>query len=306
MMTLVLALLLDDALPSWREGEAKRAILDFVRRAAAEVAPSDRVAVVDNDGTLWSEQPAYVQHAFIVDRVKALCESRPELSDRTPFKQVLEGRAFPESNLPLILASIHAGLSVDEFRDLVQDWISTSRHPRFDRLYTDLAYQPMLELLAHLKANGFLVYIVSGGGSDFLRVFAERVYGIPPERVVGSVGALKYEKGTIWKRPGIEFLDDGPGKPVGIHRQVGRRPILAIGNSDGDQAMLEWTTSGPGPRLGVLIRHTDAEREWAYDRASKVGRLDRALDAAPAAGWTVVDMKRDWNVIYPFQQEERP
>jgi phosphoglycolate phosphatase-like HAD superfamily hydrolase len=303
MLSLALLALAQETLPSWREGPAREAVLDFVRRAAAEVPPAERVAVVDNDGTLWSEQPVYVQFAFVLDRVKALAARHPEWKDRDPFKRVLEGKPPAEKDLAPLLAATHAGMSTDDFRDAVEAWLSTARHPRFRRPYTDLVYQPMLELLRLLKAKGFTVYIVSGGGVDFMRVFAERVYGIPPERVVGSAGKTVYEDGVLRKRPGIDFVDDGPGKPVGIHRHVGRRPILAVGNSDGDLGMLQWTTSGAGPRLGVLVRHTDAEREWAYDRASAVGRLDRALDAAPDAGWIVVDMKRDWRVIYPFQEE---
>ena len=302
----------EEDLPSWKEGPARSALLDFVRRVTAEhgpdyVPPAERIAVFDNDGTLWSEQPMYFQFAFVVDRIHALAPRHPEWKERQPFRAILEGdlaSAFAggEKAVAELIAATHAGMSTDEFQAVVEEWLSTSRHPRFGRPYTDLVYQPMLEVLAWLRANGFKTFIVSGGGVDFLRVFAERVYGIPPEHIVGSTGKAIFENGILRKLPEIEFVDDGPGKPVGIHRCVGRRPILAFGNSDGDLEMLRWTTSGKGPRLGLLVRHTDAEREWAYDRRSPVGKLDRALDAAATSGWTVVDMKREWKVIYPFQK----
>lgn len=305
-----------DPLPSWNDGPSKKAVLDFVARVTAKdgkdfVPPAERVAVFDNDGTLWSEQPFYFQLAFALDRVKALAAKHPEWKDREPFKSVLAGDpkaalAGGEKAVAELLAATHAGLTTDEFDAAVRDWLKAARHPRFDRPYTDLVYQPMLEVLAHLRANGFKTYIVSGGGADFLRAFAERVYGVPPNQVVGSSGKTKFElrDGTpvLVKLPEVDFIDDGPGKPVGIHKFVGRRPVMCFGNSDGDLQMLQYTTAGPGPRFGLIVRHTDADREWAYDRTSHVGKLDKALDAAPKAGWTVVDMKAEWKVIYPFRK----
>jgi phosphoglycolate phosphatase-like HAD superfamily hydrolase len=267
--------------------------------------------VFDNDGTLWSEQPIYFQFAFALDRVKALAPEHPEWKDKEPFKAILGGDrkaalAGGEKALLEVVAATHAGLTTDEFDALVRDWVATAKHPRFNRPYTDLVFQPMLELLAYLRANAFKTYIVSGGGIEFMRVFAEKVYGVPPEQVVGSSGKLKYEardgKPVLLKLPAIDFIDDGPGKPAGIQKHIGRRPLMAFGNSDGDLQMLQWTTAGSDPRFGLIVHHTDADREWAYDRASHIGKLDKALDAAPKAGWIVVDMKKDWNVIYPFQK----
>jgi phosphoglycolate phosphatase-like HAD superfamily hydrolase len=305
-----------DPLPSWTDGPSKKAILDFVTKVTKEGSPDfvpalDRVAVFDNDGTLWSEHPVYFQVAFALDRVKALAPKHPEWKEKQPFKAILEGDvktalAGGEKAVVEIIAATHAGMTTDEFDQLVRDWVKTARHPKFDRPYTDLVYQPMLEVLAHLRANGFKTYIVSGGGIEFMRVFAEKVYGVPPEQVVGSSGKLKYEvrdgKPVLVKLPEIAFVDDGPGKPAGIQEHIGRRPVMAFGNSDGDFHMLQWTTAGKGARFGLIVHHTDAEREWAYDRTSHIGKLDKALDAAPKAGWTVVDMKTDWKVIYPFQK----
>jgi phosphoglycolate phosphatase-like HAD superfamily hydrolase len=303
-----------DALPSWNDGPAKAAIVDFVARVTKEggadfVPVPERIATFDNDGTLWSEQPIYFQFAFAIDRVKALAPEHPEWKDAQPYKAVIDGdmkalMASGEKGLLLIMMASHAGMTTDEFAKTVGNWFATARHPRFKRPYTELVYQPMLELLAYLRENGFKTFIVSGGGVEFMRVFTERVYGIPPEQVVGSSGVTKFEMGAdgkpvLMKEAKIEFIDDGPGKPVGINRFIGRRPILAFGNSDGDQQMLEWTAAGDGPRFMGLVHHTDADREWAYDRNSPIGKLDKALDEATAKGWTVVSMKDAWKTIYP-------
>lgn len=304
-----------DPLPSWN-GDPREALLGFVRKVTTAGGPDfvpvpDRIAVFDNDGTLWSEQPAYFQAAFAFDRIKALAPQHPEWKDREPFKSVLAGdmkglAATGEKGLLEIVAATHGGLTTEAFTQAVVDWIRTARHPRFDRPYTDLVFQPMLELLALLRANEFKTYIVSGGGIEFMRPWAERIYGIPPEQVVGSSGVTKFElrdgKSVLIKEPKVEFIDDGPGKPVGINRFIGRRPIFAFGNSDGDQQMLEYVADGAGLRFAGLVHHTDAGREWAYDRQSSVGRLDKALDEARRRGWLVVDMKADWKVVYPFER----
>lgn len=310
------ALAQGDALPSWNDGPVKQSLLDFVARTTTTgssdwVPIPERIACFDNDGTLWTEQPIYFQVAFALDRVKALAPRHPEWKTQEPFKSVLEGDhaalvAMGEKALLEIIAGTHAGLTTEEFRKAVLDWIATARHPRFNRLYVDLVYQPMLELMALLRANQFKTYIVSGGGIDFMRPWTERVYGIPPEQVVGSSGVTKYElpadgKPVLIKEGKIEFIDDGPGKPVGINQFIGRRPVFAFGNSDGDQQMLEWTAAGSGARYMGLVHHTDAVREYAYDRNSTVGRLDKAWDEAVRRKWTVVDMKNDWKVIYPFE-----
>ncbi|MGE3875964.1 MAG: HAD family hydrolase [Parvibaculaceae bacterium] len=300
-------------LSSWNDGPARQAILDFVKRVTGEngtdfVPPAARIAVFDNDGTLWAEQPIYFQLAFAVDRVKALAPQHPEWKDKEPFAALLKGdlkalAATGEKGLVDILTVTHAGMTTEEFGKIVTDWLAEAQHPRFHRGYDELAYQPMLELLAYLRANGFKTFIVSGGGVEFMRAFAERTYGIPPEQVVGSSGVVKFEMGAdgvprLVKEARVEFIDDGPGKPVGINRFIGRRPILAFGNSDGDQQMLQWTAAGQGARFMGLIHHTDADREWAYDRQSHIGKLDKALDEATAKGWTVVDMKNDWNQVF--------
>jgi len=304
-----------DSLPSWSDGNVKQAIVKFVqavtdRGSAQFVPPETRIATFDNDGTLWSEQPLYFQGFFAFDRVKALAPKHPEWKTKQPFKGILENdmkavAATGEKGLVEVIGATHAGMTTDEFAQTVNDWLARAKHPRFQRPYTDLVYQPMLELLAYLRANGFKTFIVSGGGVDFMRVFTEQVYGIPPEQVVGSVGETKFEmrngKPVLMKLPKLIHIDDKAGKPVGIHRFIGRRPVLAFGNSDGDQQMLEWTAAGDGARFMGLVRHTDAQREWAYDRQSSIGRLDKALDEATARGWTVVDMKRDWKKIYPFE-----
>jgi phosphoglycolate phosphatase-like HAD superfamily hydrolase len=305
------------ALSSWSDGAAKSRIVSFVeavtdRSSKDYVPPADRIAVFDNDGTLWSEQPAYFQLFFAIDRVKALAPKHPEWKTRQPFKAALEGdlKALAASGekglLELVMAS-HAGMTTEEFEAIVEDWIAKATHPRFGRPYTELVYQPMLEVLAYLRANGFKTYIVSGGGIEFMRPWVERVYGVPPEQVVGSSIKVKFERrdgrAVLVRLPEIDFIDDKAGKPVGIHKFIGRRPIAAFGNSDGDLQMLQWTAAGSGARLMVLIHHTDADREWAYDRKSHVGRLDKALDEAKSRNWTVVDMKRDWELVYPFEKK---
>jgi len=303
-------------LPSWNDTAPKQAILDFVGRVTKDgspdyVPPAERIAVFDNDGTLWAEQPVYFQLAFAIDRIAALAPDHPEWEQTQPFKGILEGdtkavAASGEHGLLEIMAATHAGITTEKFGAIVDGWLAGAQHPRFKRPYTEMVYLPMLELLAYLRANGFKTFIVSGGGVEFMRRFAERVYGIPPEQVIGSSGAVKFEMGadgkpSLVKEPKIEFVDDGPGKPVGINRFIGRRPVLAFGNSDGDQQMLEWTAAGDGAHFMGLVHHTDADREWSYDRASPVGKLDKALDEATAKGWTVVDMKADWNTVFPAQ-----
>ncbi|PSJ60473.1 haloacid dehalogenase [Mesorhizobium ephedrae] len=308
------ALAQSDPLSSWNDGAVKASITGFVARVTEDggpdfVAPERRIAVFDNDGTLWSEQPIYFQFQFALDRIKAVAPEHPEWKDTEPYKSALAGdvqglMAAGEKGLVEILEVTHAGMTTDEFSKTVADWLETARHPRFDRPYDQLVYQPQLELLAYLRANGFKTFIVSGGGVEFMRVFAERAYGIPPEQVVGSSGVVKFEMGAdgkpvLIKEPKVEFVDDGPGKPVGINRFIGRRPIFAFGNSDGDQQMLEWTAAGDGARFMGIVHHTDAAREWAYDRQSHIGKLDKALDEGMARGWTIVDMKADWKVVYP-------
>jgi phosphoglycolate phosphatase-like HAD superfamily hydrolase len=308
------AMATDDPLPSWNDGSAKKAVLDFVARVTTEggpdfVAPAERIATFDNDGTLWAEQPIYFQFQFALDRVKALAPQHPEWKDKQPFKALLEGdtKAFAaggEEALLELVAVSHTGMTTEEFDGIVKNWLATAEHQRFKRPYNELVYQPMLELLAYLRANRFKTFIVSGGGVEFMRAWAEKVYGIPPEQVVGSTGKQKFElrdgKPVIVKLPAVDFIDDKEGKPIGIQKFIGRRPILAFGNSDGDLQMLQWTAGGPGARFVGLVHHTDAEREWAYDRTSHIGKLDKALDEANAKGWTVVDMKQDWKQVFPF------
>ena len=305
-----------DPLPSWNEGAVKQSIIDFVKRVTTEggadfVPKAQRIATFDNDGTLWAEQPVYFQVAFAIDRVKALAPAHPEWKETQPFKAILDGdakalAASGEKGLLEIIAATHAGMTTDAFTKSVGDWLSEARHPRFKRPYTDLVYKPMLELIAFLRDKDFKTFIVSGGGIEFMRPWTEKVYGIPPEQVVGSSGVVKFEMGAdgkpvLVKEAKIEFIDDGPGKPVGINRFIGRRPIFAFGNSDGDQQMLEWTAAGDGARFMGLVHHTDGEREWAYDRESRIGKLDKALDEARAKGWTVADMKRDWKRVFAFE-----
>jgi phosphoserine phosphatase len=304
-----------DPLPSWNQGSTKKAIIEFVMAVTREGSPdfvpvSERIATFDNDGTLWSEQPAYFQLAFAADRLRKQADKHPEWQENAIFKAAIEGNFEPalagtiRDRLEIVAAS-HAGMTSEEFAVMVEDWLKTARHPQFHRPYTDLVYQPMLELLTYLRANGFKTYIVSGGGVEFMRGWADRVYGIPPEQVVGSTIKVRYEERDgepiLMRLAEVEFIDDKAGKPEGIYRSIGKRPIAAFGNSDGDYEMLRWTTSGKGRRLGLIVHHTDAAREWAYDRASRVGRLDRALDEAPRRGWVVVNMKEEWKVIFPFE-----
>jgi len=302
-----------DPLPSWNQGPAKNAIVDFVERTNRQgtpefVPPAERIAVFDNDGTLWGEQPLYVQLAFALDRVKILASRHPEWTRTQPFKAVIEGDldaviAGGAGGLMQIVAATHAGTTTEEFEQIVRDWIASAVHPVTKRRYDQMIYQPMRDVLAYLRANEYKTFIVSGGGVEFMRPWVERVYGIPPEQVVGSRAKVKYEVRSgvpvLLRLPEIDLNDDKAGKPVGIHQAIGRRPTIAFGNSDGDFEMLEWTTSAKGPRLGVIVHHTDAEREWAYDRDSHIGQLVRGLDEAPKRGWVIVDMKRDWRVIYP-------
>ena len=309
------AALAADSLPSWNDTGSKKSIVTFVEQVTREGSPNfvpvaERIATFDNDGTLWIEKPMYVQLAFALDRVKAMAPEHPEWKDQEPFKSALEGdlnavlAGGEHALLKLVMVS-HAGMTTKAFPKVVQTWLATAKHPRFNRHYTDLVYQPMLELLTYLRANEFKTYIVSGGGIEFMRPWTEKVYGIPPEQVIGSSIKTKFElrngKPALVRLPEINFIDDKEGKPVGINQHIGRRPILAFGNSDGDLQMFQWTAAGQGPRFIGIVHHTDAEREWAYDCKSHVGRLDKALDEAKAKGWTLVDMKKDWKVIYSFQ-----
>ena len=305
-----------DALPSWNDGKAKQSITAFVERVTTKggkdfVPPPERIATFDNDGTLWAEQPMYFQLIFALDRVKALAPQHPEWKDKEPFASLLKGDlkgalAGGEPAIFQIVMATHAGMTTEEFDKAVRDWIATAKHPKTGRLYSEMVYRPMVELLRYLRANGFKTFIVSGGGIDFMRVFSEQVYGIPPEQVIGSSGKLKFDlrdgKPVLVKLAELNFLDDKEGKPAGIQQHIGRRPIAAFGNSDGDLQMLQWTAAGSGARLMGIVRHTDAAREWAYDRQSSIGRLDKALDEAQAKGWTVVDMKKDWKRIFPFEK----
>ena len=300
-------------LTSWSQGSARGAIVDFVERTTRQGTPdfvpqAERIAIFDNDGTLWAEQPMYFQLAFALDRIRALAPEHPEWKTTQPFKGVLEGDLKAvlgggEHSVLQIVAASHSGNTSEEFEAIVKKWIGSARHPVTKRPYVEMVYQPMLEVLTYLRANGYKTFIVSGGGVEFMRPWVERVYGVPPEQVVGSRVKVKYEvreSGPVLVRlPEIDFIDDKSGKPVGIQQAIGRRPTIAFGNSDGDFEMLEWTTSAKGPRLGVIVHHTDAEREWAYDRDSHIGQLVRGLDEAPKRGWVIVDMKRDWRVIYP-------
>ncbi len=312
-----------DPLPSWQEGKTKQSIMDFVAAVTTPgspnfVPPADRIAVFDNDGTLWAEQPLYFQFIFAIDRIKALAPQHPEWKTQEPFASVLKGDvkgvlAGGEPAIVQLLTPAQSGMTTDEFEQTVRDWLATARHPTTKRLYTEMVYQPMLELLTYMRANGFKTFIVSGGGADFMRVFTERVYGIPPEQVVGSTGKVSFEwrdgKPVLMKLSAIQFVDDGPGKPVGIHQFIAQRPIAAFGNSDGDLEMLQWTFAGPGKSFCLYVHHDDAVREWAYDRNSSIGRLDKGLDQAAAHGWTVVSMKNDWKTIFaevPAKPEVTP
>ena len=305
-----------DPLPSWNEGKAKQSIFDIVQQVTAPgsrdfVPEPERVAVFDNDGTSWVEKPMTPQLAFAIDRIKALAPQHPEWKTTQPFKAILENdlKAFAasgEKGLIRVIMASHAGMTIDEFEQIVKDWLATAKHPRYKRPYTECVYQPMLELLVYLRAEGFKTWIVSGGGIEFMRPWTEHVYGIPPEQVVGSSIKTKYEvrhgEPVLMRLPEVNFIDDKAGKPVGINQHIGRRPIAAFGNSDGDFQMLEWTTTWSGARFGMIVHHDDSEREYAYDRKSSIGKLERGLDEAAKRGWVVVSMKRDWKVIFPFEQ----
>jgi hypothetical protein len=301
-----------DPLPSWNDTTPKKAIVAFVEKVTKEgspdfVPPNERIATFDNDGCLWAEQPMYFQMMFALDRVKALAPQHPEWKTKEPFASLLKGDvkgalAGGEPAIGAIVMTTHSGMTTDEFEKIVTDWIATAKHPKTDRLLTEMTYQPMHELLDYLRANGFKTFIVSGGGIEFMRPWTEKVYGVPPEQVVGSSGKTKFEmvdgKPILMKLPEINFIDDKVGKPVGIQQHIGRRPIAAFGNSDGDEQMLEWTMAGSGARFALLVHHDDAEREFAYDRKSHIGTLDKAWDEANAKGWTVVSMKDDWKTIF--------
>jgi len=305
-----------DPLASWNDGASKQAIVKFVERvtkagSAEFVAPAERIAVFDNDGTLWAEQPMYFQLVFTLDRVKALAPEHPEWKEQEPLASLLKGDvkgalAGGEPAIMKLAMATHAGMTTDEFDRIVREWIATARHPVTKQPYTAMVYQPMLELLAYLRANGFKTYIVSGGGTEFMRPWSEAVYGIPPEQVIGSSIKTKFEirdgKPVLIRLPELNFNDDKEGKPVSIQQHIGRRPIAAFGNSDGDLQMLQWTAAGSGARFCLYVHHTDAEREWAYDRESHIGRFDKGLDEAKARGWTVVDMKSEWKRIFAFEK----
>jgi phosphoglycolate phosphatase-like HAD superfamily hydrolase len=305
-----------DPLPSWNDTAPKKAIVAFVEKVTKEgssdfIPPNERIATIDNDGTLWAEQPIYFQVFFTVDRVKALLPQHPEWKHEEPFASLLKGdmkavAATGEKEIVKLMAATHAGMTTDEFSQIVTQWITTARHPKTGRPFNEMIYQPMVELLAYLRANGFKTFIVSGGGIEFMRPWVEKAYGIPPDQVVGSSAKLSFElrdgKPVIVKLPELDFVNDKAGKPVGIQKFIGRRPIATFGNSDGDQQMLEWTAAGSGARFALIVHHDDAEREWAYDRKSDVGKLDKALDEANAKGWTIVSMKDDWKRVFAFER----
>ena len=303
-------------LPSWNDGKSKQAIVDFIKKVTTQggadyVAPENRIAVFDNDGTLWTEQPFYFQLGFILDRVKTLAPQHPEWKEKEPFKSILAGdlkgiAKSGERGLVELVMETHAGLTTDDFRNIVIDWFATARHPKTGKPYNEMTFLPMRELLDYLRANGFKTFIVSGGGVEFMRPMTEKAYGIPPEQVVGSTITTQYaligDIPVLNRLPKVDFVDDGPGKPVGINKFIGRRPILAAGNSDGDYEMLRWVMAGQGPHFAMIIHHTDADREYAYDRKSDFGKLDKALDEAESRNWLLVDMKADWKKIYAFDQ----
>ena len=309
--------LAEPKLPSWKEGPAKAAIVDFVRGVTSQeskdfVKPEARVAVFDNDGTLWSEQPLYFQFVYMLDQLKAAAPKHPEWKDNEAFKALAAQDKAALARIGMkpvleLIATANSGMTVAAYDKTIRDWVATARHPRFKRPYTDLVYKPMQELLEYLRANRFKTYIVSGGSVEFMRPWAQEAYGIPPEQVIGTISEVKLEmqdgKPVLVRGPKIDFVDDGPGKPVGIYRAIGRRPIAAFGNSDGDLQMLQFTAAGEGRSLELLVHHDDAAREWAYDRESKVGKLDKALDEARARNWVVVSMKDDWKRIYAFDGE---
>jgi hypothetical protein len=304
-----------DPLPSWNEGGAKKAVVDFVTKVTTQgspdfVKPAERIATFDNDGTLWAEQPMYFQFLFVIDRIKAMAPQHPDWKDKQPFASILKGdvkaaMAGGDHAVGEMMAVTHSGMTTEEFQGVVKDWLDTSKHPRFKRPYNEIVYLPMLELMKYLRENGFKTFIVSGGGVEFMRAFAEQTYGVPPEQIIGSRGKLKFElrndKPVLLKLPDVDFVDDKEGKPVGIQQMIGRRPIAAFGNSDGDLQMLQWTSAGTGARFCLYVHHTDADREWAYDHPSSIGQLEKGLDEAKAKGWTVVSMKNDWKQIFAFE-----
>ena len=305
--------LAQDPLPAWNDGPSKKAIIRFVQETTRPnskqfIPPEERIAVFDNDGTLWSEQPAYVQLSFAIDRVKALAPKNPDWANKQPFKAVLEGdqktlAQAGEKGLMEIIGATHAGMSPEEFHQIVLDWLKTSKHPKTGRPYTEMVYQPMLEILNYLRKNGYKTFIVSGGGVEFMRPWTERVYGIPPEQVIGSSIKTKFvmkdNKATLQRLTDFNFINDKEGKPVAINQHIGRRPVIAFGNSDGDLQMLQWASASNKSSLGVIIHHTDAEREVAYDRKSHIGKLDQALNLSKKEGWVVVNMKTDWKTVFP-------
>jgi len=307
-----------DPLPSWNDTGAKKSIIEFVEKVTKHGSPdfvpvAERIATFDNDGTLWSEQPLYFQGFYALDRIKKLSAQHPEWETTEPYKSAIAGdvkglMATGEAGVIKVLVAAHSNTTAEDFSKSVSDWVTTSKHPQTGKPFTQMVFQPMLELLDYLRANDFKIFIVSGGGVDFMRVVSEEVYGIPPEQIIGTTGDAKYEMidgiPVITKEPKILLVDDKEGKPVGINRNIGRRPIFAAGNSDGDMAMLEYTTIPRGaddktPRFGLIVHHTAADREYAYDRKSSMGKLDKAMDAAPQQGWLLVDMKKDWKQIYP-------
>jgi phosphoserine phosphatase len=306
-----------DPLPSWNEGNTKQAIIDYVMDVTKEesenfIPVSDRIATFDNDGNLWSEQPMYFQLLFAMDRIKVLAPEHPEWKTQQPFKAVLDNdmKELSKYEVPGILELVmgsHAGMTTEEFEAIVKDWLATARHPRFDRPFTDLVYQPMLELLQYLRDHDFKTFIVSGGGIEFMRPWVEEIYGIPPDQVVGSSikTEFDYNNGNpvIKRLPEMDFIDDKEGKPIGIHKFIGKKPVFASGNSDGDLQMMQWTASNEYKSFMLYLHHTDGDREWAYDRESHIGRLDKGLDEAKEKGWTVIDMKEDWKIIYPFEKK---
>lgn len=306
-----------DPLPSWNEGKTKAAIIDYIKdvtnKESANFIPEiDRIATFDNDGNLWSEQPAYFQLFFAMDRVKELAKDHPEWQNKQPFKAVLENDmktliASGEKRIMELIMATHAGITTDEFELLVKNWLETAQHPRFNKPYNQLIYQPMLELLDYLRTNDFKTFIVSGGGIEFMRPWVEEAYGIPKDQVVGSSIATEYDYNNgapvIRRLSKIDFIDDKAGKPVGINKFIGRKPVFASGNSDGDLQMMQWTDSNPYKSFQLYLHHTDADREWAYDRESHIGQFNKGLDEALEKGWTIIDMKNDWKTIYPFQKE---
>jgi phosphoglycolate phosphatase-like HAD superfamily hydrolase len=316
VFTFALPALAADPLPSWNDGPAKQSIITFVEKVtkpgSADFVPvPERIATFDNDGTLWCEKPLPVQIYFVLDRVKALAPQHPEWKEKEPFASILKGdpkglMAGGERGLVEVIMATHTGNTTIEFEQIVKDWIATAKHPKTGKLYTEMVYQPMLELLAYLRANGFKTFIVSGGGIEFMRPWTERVYGIPPEQVVGSSVKTKFElrdgKPVLVRLPEANFNDDKGGKPVGINQHIGRRPVMAFGNSDGDLQMLQWTAAGSGARFCLYVHHDDADREYVYDRKDHLAKLDQGLDEAAAKGWTVVDMKKDWKVVFPFER----